>query len=795
MKNWDKILDDFARKCKGGAPDMTNPRHLALLRESLLKFGWNENATNEFLGNLREGEDSVYDKKVLNPDTGRKVKVSTALGYDKKKSVYQAALAMVQDDPAEEKEVFKKVGLQVIPTSKTLPAGKEDKVQGNPGPGNDNEVKNDMLEHGFNGYKEYAEKSGIMGKDGKPKKPAPGSPGSAFNEIVTGQGIEILENHPNLSEKELALRNFNQFGRTSLGSEQSLTSEIEDSAYPSPIIENISSAKKDQYNFVRTSLGFDKDFVYDPSTYKSEEGKAFKAKRDALEKDAIKSKPKTPEGKAYKELMQTALKAETQKAIMSKCLVSARSARTKFGTSQERTKKLQQTNGSDGKPLMGKETKNESFYGADDSLDAQLTAIDNAERVLLPNGQVLNKQHIKDFVSAGGAGANPSDTATFVSDEEGNLMVQFHSDKTSTADIQDNSTLKKEENNYRKQIDKYFKKGSPEHKAANDIMNSYMKKIDADEEKYNDAGKPVAVKLNQVPLSDQVNLIKQAKRVNDIKDKTQQKNDPHYDAKTRTLFNNLDKAVMSSDGKGILPRYKNFIPKGKKPEHLTIEDKYKMLRSLVASGNGEANDTKVIVKIGQRLSKDRNDPMLNSDHNISTIRETVVNAQRARVDELNKITAPNGKPLGTMMEADETIRGFHLTLMDANKYDPTSTSEEDKNKRFKGIMNSSFDVLMGGSRVTGDTLKNCMSVNNTDDFKNEFTLDEEESYTYAQDGVSITGKTVFRYALDKKGRKFPIGFKKYRPKSGKLGKTNNTFNYSDEMQGCFKTGKAPIGKK
>jgi len=61
MNDWDKILDDFARKCKGGSPDMTNPRHLALLRESLLKFGWNENATNEFLGNLREGEEIVTE--------------------------------------------------------------------------------------------------------------------------------------------------------------------------------------------------------------------------------------------------------------------------------------------------------------------------------------------------------------------------------------------------------------------------------------------------------------------------------------------------------------------------------------------------------------------------------------------------------------------------------------------------------------------------------------------------------------------------------------------------------------
>jgi len=40
---------------------MTNPRHLALLRESLIKFGWNENATNEFVGNLREGEKNYAD--------------------------------------------------------------------------------------------------------------------------------------------------------------------------------------------------------------------------------------------------------------------------------------------------------------------------------------------------------------------------------------------------------------------------------------------------------------------------------------------------------------------------------------------------------------------------------------------------------------------------------------------------------------------------------------------------------------------------------------------------------------
>ena len=64
MNDWDKILKDFAYKCGDGGPNMTNPNHLALLRESLLKFGWNENAMNEFLGNLREGKKKEKSNKV-----------------------------------------------------------------------------------------------------------------------------------------------------------------------------------------------------------------------------------------------------------------------------------------------------------------------------------------------------------------------------------------------------------------------------------------------------------------------------------------------------------------------------------------------------------------------------------------------------------------------------------------------------------------------------------------------------------------------------------------------------------
>jgi hypothetical protein len=61
MNNWDKILKDFAHKCGDGGPSMTNSNHLALLRESLIKFGWKENATNEFIGNLREGKEIITE--------------------------------------------------------------------------------------------------------------------------------------------------------------------------------------------------------------------------------------------------------------------------------------------------------------------------------------------------------------------------------------------------------------------------------------------------------------------------------------------------------------------------------------------------------------------------------------------------------------------------------------------------------------------------------------------------------------------------------------------------------------
>mgnify|MGYP001242743990 CR=1 FL=1 len=78
MKNWDKILKDFAHKCGDGGPDMTNSNHLAWLRESILKydeeFRNNIYALNEFIGNLREGKKEDWWSKLTPPEQADYIK-------------------------------------------------------------------------------------------------------------------------------------------------------------------------------------------------------------------------------------------------------------------------------------------------------------------------------------------------------------------------------------------------------------------------------------------------------------------------------------------------------------------------------------------------------------------------------------------------------------------------------------------------------------------------------------------------------------------------------------------------
>ena len=393
--------------------------------------------------------------------------------------------------------------------------------------------------------------------------------------------------------------------------------------------------------------------------------------------------------------------------------------------------------------------------------------VKNAKTVLLPNGQVVNEEDATAFIKAGGGGMNPSDTATFVQDDDGNLLIQFHSDKTTTGDIQDNSTLIKEGENYKEYL-KNEDITDDERQQANDLIDEYSEKIKKIEENYNRQAIPIAQRLTELPIEDQVEAIEEDKG---------------------TLKKNLNVAIFGKtaydkDNFGkVSGKYQEYLPEGVNPEDLTTEQKLEMVQKLVSDEKGVGNDTKVINKLSEALlRKDPSIQGLNVKKNLSDQREKVVGLQRERLNKLNEVKSG----LGTSMEANEAERAFHLKMMD---YPPKEYEEGNP----ESLMGASLDVNMGGNIVNGEVLKNCLGVENSKEFKERFRVVEDDSLTYAdKEKTIVTGKNVFTYAIDTEtNERIEIGFKTYRSKDGAAGKTNNTMTYSKSMQNCFKTGEKP----
>ena len=668
--NLDKLFIDWSRAVPNGTPNPKNDYHLVILKEICLSKGISTEIVDSVMLVL-EAEETF---KARNIKSGEVVVFKSEKNRDK--GIEDGRYEKVEkEDDDTQKVKTEPMKISANPMDKSIDKSNDDSdgkkeeksiVAGDPNEG-DNQVKNDMLKFG---YKNFKKETGT--------KPAPGGAGSAFNEIMSGEGVHILEENLDMTDEELAMKLYEMSEDTTLGKEQKGTSGIN---------------KKDM-----------------------------------------------PDG------------FEGNENLMSKCIVSARSAKKKHERTQKRIKNLQE------QKKFGEPQKTSTFYGAQSSIDAQVKMVEEANQVLLPNGQVVKKEDAIAFIKAGGGGMNPSDTATFVQDDDGNLLIQFHSDKTTTGDIQDNSTLIKEGENYKN----YLKKedlSEEERQEANDLIDEYSEEIKKIEENYNSQAIPIAQKLEELPIEDQVKIIEDDKG---------------------TIKQNIDKALFGT--KGIKSQYEQHL-NGRDPEKLSLQEKYEIIRKHVSSGQGAANDTKVVNKVGEALRK-QNPKVegLNVKKNLSDQREKVVGLQRERLNKLDEI-----KPgLGTSMEANEAERAFHLEMMD---YPPKEYEEGNP----KSLMGAALDVNMGGNIVNGEVLKNCLGVENTKEFKNRFRLVEDDKLTYAQnDPTVVTGKNVFTYAIDTEtGERIDIGFKTYRSKDGAAGKTNNTMTYSKGMQNCFKTGEKP----
>ena len=683
----DNILTEWAYRVSDGMPNPKNPLHIIQLKESMTHLKLDNEVIDMVISHLiSEAEDGKYvhigyGRYKLKKDKDRKgapvFKKDDGGNYILYKKDDNAKQPKKAEEPPSAPKITKIADNPFAADDEDdmdrdarFAADDEDdggsgKVAGNPEEG-DNQVKNDMLEHGYGGYEKATG-----------SKPAPGGAGSAFNEIISGEGVHMLDENSDMSEEELAMKMYEMTKDTTLGKEQKKTAGIK--AGEIPDVEN--------------------------------------------------------------------------KELYTKCLVSARSAKKKHERTQKRVSRLQEQ----GK--MGEVDKTETYYGADKSLEAQVESIKTSNKVFMPDGTEVSKEDAVAFTKAGGGGENPSDTATFVKDKDGNLLIQFHSDKTTTNDIQDNSTLAQEGENYKESINKNENLSSEQKKLSNAIVDEYSNKINEIEKNYNNQATPIAGRLTELPIESQIEIIENDKG---------------------TLKKNIDEALFGKGG--IKPQYEKYLG-DRDPSKLSTQEKYEIIRKHVSSGQGKSNDVKVVNKVGLGLQK--KDPSIEGidvKKNLSEQREKVVNLQRERIDKLNEETTDVGGVevgVGTLMEAEETVRGFHLGLMDY----PPKGYEEGKPGSMVG---SSLDVNMGGNIVNGEVLRGCIGVKNTTEFKQKFRLEESDQIVKDAQG-NVTGKVVYTYAIDSEGKRKEIGYKTYRSKAGATGKTNNTMTYSADMQNCFKS--------
>ena len=754
----EELLSELSYRSDEGYPILTKSTHINLISEILDEWGMTE-IKNILIENLLEDESNPEDDKYTSTGGKGYVKSADWNEYQKDKDGFTGekftkdanGKYVVQNsdgNSAEEDEQTPSTfdastpdGLEYIKslgpndaayqaavkaghikdtdTDDDTEAGDDDRVL--PKVMNSNELGKVISETGDSDVKNKMMDVGYGGFEKETGgKPAPGGPGSAFNEIVSGELALILEKFPDMTEDELADYSHKRFGNTALGREQKET----------------------------------KTLAKNPDLEK---------RRNAAAGTGSHTKPQFPA--QHKQV-------EKERGTYSKSRVAAASAIQKHKATQQRIKNLQSNK------LFGTETKTHPFYGASVSIDSQVDMVTNANgNVYLPDGTGVDKDDLIRFIKAGGGGMNPSDTATFVTDENGNLLVQFHSDKTKTSDIQDNSTLAFEEVNYNSYIEKSSLSDEDKVKCK-EINKDYSARMSAIEAKYNDQSVPIANKLLQLDKNKISKILDE-----DEGTMVQNVNDALYGEKARKkgAFTKINK------------KWNKYLPKGVKPEDLTNLQKTEMLYKY-ANDDGKltAALVKSITKVGLQYKEENPDTIgLDVNKILSSQRKEVVEMQREKIRTMNSFTTDvDGVSVGagTLMEAEENIRGFHLTLMD---YPPKEYTKGDPSS----ITGTSLDINMGGVVVNGEVLRGCLGVENTTEFKQKFKLVEEEKLTYDskdkdEDGNytgNVTGKKVFTYVVDGKGGRKEIGFKSYRSKEGASGKTNNTMTYSTEMQKCFKS--------
>jgi hypothetical protein len=453
-----------------------------------------------------------------------------------------------------------------------------------------------------------------------------------------------------------------------------------------------------------------------------------------------------PSGVTLKEARDIAKKYGVSVGLAGKCIIATRAAQSK---NNHITEKIVNVNGLEN-------AKATPFFGDKNGLKAQENMINSTKgKVMLGNTEVSKEEAVK-IIRSGGGGANPSDTAIFVTDEKtGDTYMTFYSDKDNVNAIVAQSSLRAEGQVKKEQIQKLAENGKLTKEQAEKVESIINESVKEHER--------LEAELDNVTAGPAKHLLKQdPSKLADI-------------AKTASAGREPDKYWKKAVTNQLLSKKPNKAMLAELPEgHSNPPTDAEMTTAFVKYAN---NPESTLTKDQQRLISDMNKatdgPKIGG--NIGEIRKKTIESDMNMLNKLNdttiKLDDGTEVGMGNYLEAESVVEKLHLNMMFGGK----------------GVYSDSdaFYQESGGVKVDKDTLSKCMPFSNKNNMISNFEVGEEREVTKRGSDV-ITGGSKIVYAVTKEGERIAIGEKKQRSKQGDLGKLSTVYNYSPEIQKCFK---------
>ncbi len=457
------------------------------------------------------------------------------------------------------------------------------------------------------------------------------------------------------------------------------------------------------------------------------------------------------------------------KGLYSKLLLAARSGRRKHTKCVESAQKR-----------GFKNPKIENYYGHSSSFDAMVNDIKD-KQVIGPNGEEISQEEAEQLIRSGGGGDNPSDTASLVFDKDSNkAILLFHSDKDSTSAIVAQSSLKAEAKANEENIDKLVSDGKLTKEQGDKLKKDQQELVRKNKEIESELKEvgvaPAKFFLENIDINDAVKSVKNNTNADGSEDGNA----------TLSKFGGLDYGksggVRSKDDT-VTKTVAKYLPDGVSPKDATDAQALTSFFKFMADDKKEVEPTEDQVTLMERLNSrfiERGAPDIFSK--LEDIRNRTLQVQRDFITEQdNQTVKVGGKDvgLGTYLEGSTVFKQFHLEAVNPNSQTGVH--------KYPGM----FETNHGGLAVDGETLKGCLggNVESKNDFIESFEvgpLEEQVGNRGSQKGKTTGGKRMV-FAITTDRRKIEVGQKVMRTKTGKTGKLQTVYQWSDDMKDCFES--------